>query len=214
MFGPLTRYIVISAALVLVPGSLIVMGGEKAMDKGMMGGDHMKGAMENVTSVEVPGISTAHLPQPESAGARLLLRYCAQCHNLPSPATHSAEEWPKVLERMDGHMKLSVGMGHREMMRIKRPTDSERKTIGAYLGTNGLRPFAGKTLPDAESPGGKLFQKICSGCHVLPDTGLHISEEWPDVVERMRMNMKVLGKEGISGEERDQIVIYLKKNAG
>lgn len=220
MFGPLTFRFVLTAALVLIPGYPPVLGGEKGMmggEGGMMGGGHMKGAMpghmKDFTSAEVPGIATEQLPEPDSEGAKLLLRYCAQCHNLPSPATHSSEEWPEVVDRMDAHMKASAGKGHREMMRIKRPTEPERKKIEDYLRGHALKPFTGKKLPDPDSPGGKLFLKICSGCHVLPGIGLHTPEEWPEVVERMRMNMKVLGKEGISGDDRDRIVDYLTRNA-
>ena len=37
-----------------------------------------------------PGFDSAQLPAPKSVGARLTLRYCVQCHNLPNPAMHEA----------------------------------------------------------------------------------------------------------------------------
>ncbi|HEY5648869.1 MAG TPA: cytochrome c [Nitrospiria bacterium] len=207
------------AAMVLAAGPS-VLGGEK----GMMGGDHMGGGKKGmmggpmkdhmeVTSVEIPGFSTDQLPDPESEEAGLLLRYCTQCHNLPSPATHGAEEWPEVVERMDRHMKMAAGGGHREMMRIKRPTPKELGMIEAYLQTHALKIFSNGLVPESSSPGGQLFIEVCSGCHVLPDIALHPPDEWPDVVERMRMNMKILGKEGISAEQRDRIVDYLRKHS-
>ena len=32
-------------------------------------------------------------------------RYCRQCHNLPSPKMHAAQDWPAVVQRMVGNMK-------------------------------------------------------------------------------------------------------------
>jgi len=36
------------------------------------------------------------LPNAKSRGARLLVRYCVQCHNLPNPAMHNAAKWPGI----------------------------------------------------------------------------------------------------------------------
>lgn len=46
-----------------------------------------------------PGIKSQDLPEPESRGAKLLNTYCSQCHNLPSPRMHTAEDWPRVAGR-------------------------------------------------------------------------------------------------------------------
>src|SRR5437773_12549645 len=47
-----------------------------------------------------PTFEERQLPQPRSRGARLTLRYCVQCHNLPNPAMHHAQKWPGIVERM------------------------------------------------------------------------------------------------------------------
>src|SRR4051812_17583596 len=52
-----------------------------------------------------PTFEPDQLPEPESGGARLALRYCVQCHNLPNPAMHEAGKWPVIFERMVLRMK-------------------------------------------------------------------------------------------------------------
>ena len=180
---------------------------------GMMREEQQRGMMDEMMSGRVPGLSPEQLPDPGSIEAGLLVRYCAQCHNLPSPATHSAEEWTAVVDRMDRLMSSVEGMGRREMMRIKRPTEDERKRLLRYLQAHALRPFSAPSIPLPDSPGAKMFQSVCTQCHVLPDIKLHTAEEWPGIIERMRMNMKVIGKREITDEERDAIADYLKQHA-
>ena len=180
---------------------------------GMMREEQQRGMMDEMMSGRVPGILPDQLPDPASIEAGLLVRYCAQCHNLPSPATHSAEEWTAVVDRMDRLMSSVEGMGRREMMRIKRPTEDERKRLLRYLQAHALRPFSAPSIPLPDSPGAKMFQSVCTQCHVLPDIKLHTAEEWPGIIERMRMNMKVIGKREITDEERDAIADYLKQHA-
>lgn len=54
------------------------------MNGGMMGGDIM-----GQTS---PGNGTQSLPEPQSGDAQLFQQYCSQCHTLPIPAAHTAQE--------------------------------------------------------------------------------------------------------------------------
>ena len=75
-----------------------------------------------------PGIDAADLPDPQSQGARLMARYCTQCHDLPPPVLHTSSEWPKVFARMDRRMKMMSRMGS-----ILRPTNQERSVILNYL---------------------------------------------------------------------------------
>jgi len=44
------------------------------------------------------------LPEPQSDEAMWFQRYCSQCHATPSPAAHTASEWPQVVGRMKQHM--------------------------------------------------------------------------------------------------------------
>jgi len=159
----------------------------------------------------LPELLPEQLPDPRSEGAELTVRYCAQCHNIPSPGTHSAKEWREVVTRMDRHM--AEGRHPRAVMKIHRPTAAERKTVLQYLQKNALRTFSGKSLPGEGSPGAERFKAVCVRCHALPDPRLHTAVEWPEVVDRMRQNMKVMGKPGITGAERTEIAAYLKRHA-
>lgn len=69
-------------------------------------------------------ISPGMLPSPESKGAILFKEICSQCHSLPDPSLHTAQEWSAVVERMRGNM---LAMGRRVA------TEEERKEIVAYL---------------------------------------------------------------------------------
>ncbi len=172
--------------------------------------DRMNGMMAD-DQAPLPELLPEQLPDPKSEGAELTVRYCAQCHNIPSPATHSAEEWREVVSRMDRLM--SEGKHPRGVMRIHRPTAEEREALLQYLQRYALRTFSGPSLPDAGSPGAGRFKTICNRCHALPDPGLHTAGEWPAVVERMRQNMKVMGKPAITDAERTEISDYLIRHA-
>jgi len=58
-----------------------------------------------------PGFEAIMLPDPDSRGARLTLRYCVQCHNLANPAMHDARKWPVIVERMVLRMQGRGNMG-------------------------------------------------------------------------------------------------------
>jgi len=89
----------------------------------------MKEMMKRMMGDQLPpGINAADLPDPQSQGARLLTRYCTQCHDLPSPTLHTSGEWPKVFARMNQRMKMMSRMGS-----ILNPTDQQRSVILSYL---------------------------------------------------------------------------------
>lgn len=98
---------------------------------GMMGGDHsmmwqmMPGMMGGALP---PGIDPGLLPEPQSKGAQALRHYCTQCHGLPGPGLHTANEWPAVVDRMNRRMQMMKGM-----MRIEAPTPAELEPLVAYL---------------------------------------------------------------------------------
>lgn len=51
------------------------------------------------------GCSAAQMvPEPESPGAKLYLKKCAQCHGLPGPKRHTPEQWDHFLAMMKGFM--------------------------------------------------------------------------------------------------------------
>ena len=106
---------------------------------------------------------------------------------------------------------MSNGMMGRGMMDMQAPAAEEQKELLAYLQRNALRPASMETLGPPGTPGLALFQKTCSQCHALPDPGLHTADEWPGVVERMRKNMEIMGKPGITDQSRDEIAGYLSQ---
>lgn len=77
------------------------------------------------------------LPEPQSEGARLLNRYCAQCHGLPTPDQHSAEGWFPVVERMRMRLRWMATYSN---MRFAEPTAAENVLINQYLAEHGRKP--------------------------------------------------------------------------
>src|ERR1700682_1292271 len=55
-----------------------------------------------------PTFELQQLPERDSPGAQLTMRYCVQCHNLPNPAMHDAAKWPGIVDRM---VKRMQGLG-------------------------------------------------------------------------------------------------------
>ena len=88
------------------------------MDGMMMGGEMPRGA------------DPSQLPEPQSAGARLVNQYCTQCHGLPMPALHSAPGWGAVIGRMNARMQW---MRQNSNMGIAAPTSEEFQTILGYM---------------------------------------------------------------------------------
>lgn len=69
------------------------------------------------------------------------------------------------------------------------------------------------TLPDNQSAGAKTFARYCQQCHALPDPAQHTAAEWPKVVERMRGNMRSMGKEIANDQDAQLITDYLQQHA-
>jgi cytochrome c2 len=49
-------------------------------------------------------LPTRLMPDLESPAGKAFHAACSQCHTLPDPGQHTAEEWPAVVERMKGYM--------------------------------------------------------------------------------------------------------------
>jgi len=69
------------------------------------------------------------LPEPKSQGAKLVNRYCVQCHALPNPKLHSAERWLPTIERMNARMQSMSQNGNE----IFAPGETELETLTAYM---------------------------------------------------------------------------------
>ena len=79
----------------------------------------------------MPGEQAATpLPDPDSRGAKLVSRYCTQCHAEPSPRLHTASEWEAVTSRMETNMR-NVRRGNWSGVEI--PSSSEMKSILEYM---------------------------------------------------------------------------------
>lgn len=189
----------------------ISMGGMMVGGK-MMDGGGMKIMMEDMMGAQLPpGIDPGKLPDSTSNGARLLGHFCTQCHELPGPGMHTAQEWSGVVARMNLRMQMMSG---RSMMHdIKAPSDSELKILVIYLQKYAQQAIDKTQYTDLNSPAGKSFSSTCSQCHALPDPKQHSAVEWPSVVKRMTRNMNAMGKTVPSRKILKTIVEYLQEHA-
>jgi cytochrome c5 len=57
---------------------------------------------------------------PNAPGKDVFLATCSQCHALPDPKQHSAEDWVAVVRRMNVHMEKMLGtvLSQDEMQRV------------------------------------------------------------------------------------------------
>jgi cytochrome c5 len=181
----------------------------------------MRGMMHRMMAgvVPPPGMTPERLPDSDSTGARLLSRYCAQCHDLPSPRYKTAEQWPAVYERMLQRMQMMSGgmmgggmMGGGMMMgmRVDAPVDSESRELLAYLQAQGMREARPVELAAGPSKELAVFREVCSRCHALPSPSLHAPEEWAAVVARMEGNMRLMNRPAIDLQQREAISRFLQ----
>jgi hypothetical protein len=138
-----------------------------------------------------PAIEPRALPEPQSAGAKLTVRYCVQCHNLPNPRMHTAERWQSVIERMVWRMRGNGNLGEtmKDMMaQVEAPTAAEAGTLTRYFARHAQKEID-PAHPALRTTAGQMFSIACSQCHAAPDPQQHTAREWPAVVERMRGHM-------------------------
>jgi hypothetical protein len=160
-----------------------------------------------------PGFEPDMLPVPGSRGARLTLRYCVQCHNLPNPAMHAAAKWPSVVARMVARMRGHGNMGRLMadlMAGVQAPSEDEERVLLAYLQKYGQEPLDERRYPEVNTPAGEPFRLACSQCHTLPDPKRHTAEEWPAVVARMERNMEWMNRVVGSKPDRDEPQLHVK----
>lgn len=170
-----------------------------------------------------PTFEAAQLPEPDSPGARLVIGYCVQCHNLPNPAMHDAARWPGVVARMVPRMegKGNLGKVMADMMAgVRSPSDEEARVVVAYLRKHAQRSIDPARYPDVNARSGEAFRLACGQCHVLPDPQRHNAAEWRSVVARMQENMewmnRVVGTRPVPGEPQlrvEEILAFLEKHA-
>jgi len=170
-----------------------------------------------------PTYRPSQLPEPGSAGARLVMGYCVQCHNLPNPAMHHAEKWPGIVQRMVLRMEGKGNMGTlmaQMMAGVNAPGSEDTHTIVAYLQRHAQKPLDPARYPEVDRPAGDAFRQACNQCHTLPDPQRYTAREWPGVVARMQENMewmnRVVGSKPTPGEPQlavDEINAFLARHA-
>jgi hypothetical protein len=170
-----------------------------------------------------PTFEAAQLPERGSAGAKLVVAYCVQCHNLPNPAMHHAEKWPGIVQRMVVRMEGKGNMGTlmAEMMAgVKAPGAEDTKAIVAYLQRHSQTPLDAARYPEVNRRSGEAFRLACNQCHVLPDPQRYTAAQWPRVVARMQENMewmnRVVGSRPVPDEPQlrvEEINAFLARHA-
>jgi cytochrome c2 len=154
-----------------------------------------------------PTFELRQLPERKSRGARLLVQYCVQCHNLPNPAMHHAAKWPAIFERMVVRMRGKGNMGelmHDMMAGVEAPSVGEATLLLAYLQKHAQKPLDPKKYPAVDRPEGQSFKLACQQCHVLPDPQRYKASEWPAVVARMEKNMEWMNRVVGNRHEQDE----------
>jgi cytochrome c2 len=139
-----------------------------------------------------PSLTPQQLPEVETAGARLVVAYCVQCHHLVNPAMHEAPRWKSVVARMVWRMEGNGNLGKlmQDLMAdVKVPNANEQDTLLRYLQKHAQRELNRGRYSDLNTDSGRRYSIACAQCHVLPDPRRHTASEWPAVVERMRRNM-------------------------
>ena len=198
---------------------------------GCLGQDNQQEEGWSNDALQMPeGIKASSLPAPDSEGAHLTASYCSQCHGIPSPASHSAQDWVPVFRRMVLRMERSRQMGNMMgggmnnmmggntrmgmgMRNAKVPTEAEQTIMLDYLQAHALKAISPQELPDANSEGALLFKQKCSRCHALPSPALHTSAEWPEIINRMQLHMKITHIPELSDTQEAEIKSYLQNNA-
>ncbi|MBF0152822.1 MAG: hypothetical protein HQL64_03660 [Magnetococcales bacterium] len=139
-----------------------------------------------------------------SPGARMVVKYCGQCHNAPGPGMHTAEEWNQIFWRMIWRMQIMKV----HFKSFVAPTYGESHTMFSYLTSNALQGIsAGDVILQVDGAG--EFIKNCAQCHRLPSPTQHEARDWKGVVDRMSGYAKNMNKALISPQEMGKVVTFL-----
>ena len=171
-----------------------------------------KAALKNNPGIWVipKGLNPDALPQPESRGATVLTLYCVQCHDLPTPTMHTAQEWDYVVDRMEKEMQKRRGG---ILIRVMMPPEKDWQILRTYLADNAQNPLDKSQYPDLDTPAGRAFESTCSHCHAAPDPTQHNPNEWARIVLRMKSNIVAAGKEMPDDNTVELITDFLKAHS-
>ena len=149
-----------------------------------------------------PELAPSLFPEPESAGARLVARYCGQCHFAPAPGQHTAAEWPKVVERMDLLIEVTARFA-RQLKPLETPSRNERVLIGEYLAAHALRPLPHAATAPAD------YRTLCGDCHAVPDPAAYSDTDWPALLARMASHRQTMARPPARRSAQAQVERYL-----
>lgn len=192
--------------------SALVLAGPHSDESPGSGGTPTKDMLASTMKEVLPPQFIGSLPEADSRGAKLLGVYCVQCHTLPSPGLHSADDWPKVVARMIARINR-YRSANSDLHKVKEPTPAELGELLTYLQRFGFKMIDSTKYPDLDSDTGQAFRKVCAGCHALPDPVIHNDEQWHTVVLRMRENMKLLGVTDPGDADLAKVIGFLQSHA-
>ncbi len=172
--------------------------------------DLMSGVMGSVLP---PPTDPDALPEKDSKGAQLVKTYCTQCHELPGPGLHTADEWPSVVGRMFNRIDRFSKSEREVLNEVRVPESGELTAIIDYLSRFGYKPIDLANYPDIDTDIGKAFRHVCAQCHALPDPSLHDADQWRNVVLRMRENMRLLGVPDPGDDALAKAMSFLQSHA-
>lgn len=69
------------------------------------------------------------------------------------------------------------------------------------------------SLPEADSPGGRLYAARCTGCHRLYAPGVLTAEMWKMTVARMQGELVRRGLPPLSATEQATLLDYLDRHS-
>lgn len=157
------------------------------------------------------GFKEEFLIDRESYAARLFIKTCIQCHDLPNPKGQAADEWPAVVIRMLDRLQRRkvLSMNSKPLFL---PSAEEGSKIMDYLSEYGFKK-APPHLTKDPSPPAALFVTICSQCHALPDPSQHTAAEWGTTLPRMEGHMAQMKKRALNEDERSTLLAFLSGQA-
>ncbi len=160
-----------------------------------------------------PGIDPALLPEPASAGAQVLQRYCMQCHNLPGPGRHTRDEWPTVLTRMQTLMKVSHF--YRGLLGpVAMPDAGERAALAAYLDAHALHPLPPRAAGLPADGVERLYREACGDCHATPDPRAYDAAAWPALLDRMDTHRTAMARPALSVAQHKAVAAFSARAHG
>lgn len=154
-----------------------------------------------------PGLDSNLLPDAGGSGALLMETYCTQCHSLPGPGRHTAEEWPQVLDRMFVLMDVADRFGGL-LGNVKTLSSSERDQLNSYLVLHSLK----STTIKPQGVGAAAFENHCAGCHAMPDLAQYQHLDQSSLIKRMQRNMAVMKYTPPTTDAMMQIQLYMQNS--